>query len=85
MTDPRSLNCQEVFRRLDEFLDRELSEDEMGLVQRHLDACVQCAAERRFEGRVLDAIRAKLPRLQAPDGLLKRVAAVLAEERGRGT
>lgn len=68
------LSCEEVFRRLDDFLDRELSADEMQMVQTHLDVCAQCANEFDFERRTLDAVREKLQRIEAPADLRRRIA-----------
>ncbi len=81
MTAPHLFTCEEVFRRLDDYLDRELSAAEMELVAAHLDTCAVCAQEYRFEGRVLEMIRDKLGKIQAPDRLLQRVRQLLDEER----
>ena len=83
MTEPERYTCEDVFRRLDDFLDRELGPAEMELVQRHLDTCEQCAREHRFEARVIDSIRGKLTQLGAPDLLVKRVARLLEDEKHR--
>lgn len=80
MTGPaKQFTCEDVFRRLDDFLDRELTAAEMALVEAHLASCAQCASEHRFERRVLDDMRAKLQRIKAPDSLLQRVRRVLEE------
>ena len=34
--------CEEALRRLEEFLDRELTAEEMQRVQAHLDTCAAC-------------------------------------------
>lgn len=81
MTEPHRFTCDDVFRRLDDYLDRELSDAEMQLVAEHLDTCAQCAQEHRFEAGVLDSIKSKLRHLEAPDLLLKRLTKVLDEER----
>ncbi len=81
MTEPHRFTCDDVFRRLDDYLDRELSEAEMRLVAEHLDTCAQCAQEHRFEARVLDSIKGKLGKIKAPDLLLKRISKVLDDER----
>jgi anti-sigma factor (TIGR02949 family) len=73
MADVSRLTCEEVFRRLDDYLDRELSAEEMRLVQEHLDVCAVCTAEYRFERKVLDDVKEKLRRLTAPSGLLAKV------------
>jgi mycothiol system anti-sigma-R factor len=76
-TGPRRLTCEEVFDRLDDFLDRQLSPTEQRLVQEHLEACAACASEHRFESHVLDDVRAKLQRIAIPatlqENLLKRL------------
>ena len=69
----RHFACEDVFRRLDDFLDRELSPEEARLVEEHLSTCAQCASEHRFERRVLDEVRGKLQRIRAPEGLMDRV------------
>jgi anti-sigma factor (TIGR02949 family) len=73
--------CEEVFRRLDDYLDRELTEVEMERVRDHLETCAQCAQEHRFEARVIAGVKAKLGRINAPDHLLKRIATALEAER----
>lgn len=81
MTEPaRSFTCEDVFRRLDDFLDRELSAEEMDMVQAHLDACAQCASEHRFERRLVDDVRSKLQRIRVPEALLARIRRSIAEE-----
>ena len=75
-TDP--MTCSEVFRRLDDYLDRELSPEEMLLVRAHLETCAACAAEHRFERVVLDSIKEKVRRLPVPSDLASKVHAALA-------
>ena len=54
---PDRYTCEEVFRRLDDYVDRELAEEETQMVRRHLDACAVCASEYAFEADVLDKLR----------------------------
>ncbi len=84
MSEVTRLTCEAVFQRLDDYLDRELDAEEMRLVREHLVTCAVCAAEYRFEGQVLDQIKAKLRRLTAPPDLLAKVknAIARAEEDG---
>jgi anti-sigma factor (TIGR02949 family) len=74
--------CEETFRRLDDFLDRELTPHEMRLVQEHLDVCTICAAEYAFEASALKRLRAKLQRIAAPADLLAKVSRALSQARG---
>ena len=69
--------CEDVFERLDDYLDRELSPEEMALVRAHLDTCAQCASEHRFEVRVLDDVRSKLRRIRVPEYLLDKVSRII--------
>ena len=77
--------CEEAFRRLDDFLDRELSAGETELVHEHLEICAGCAREFRFEASVLRGVRAKLRQIEVtlPPGLRDRVLRALAAEGAR--
>jgi anti-sigma factor (TIGR02949 family) len=74
------LSCQETFRRLDDYLDRELSAQDMVAVEAHLRACAICAPEFEVERELLDAIRARLTRLRVPEELKARISALLDRE-----
>lgn len=76
MTDP-ALSCSETFRRLDDYLDRELRPDEMTAVEAHLRRCTECAGEFDVERDLLTSIRDKLARLRVPPELRARIAAQL--------
>ena len=65
--------CEEAFRRLDDFLDRRLSPEEMRLVEEHLQTCAACTQEFTFEASVLTGVRRKLRQLEAPADLLRRI------------
>jgi anti-sigma factor (TIGR02949 family) len=78
------LTCQETFRRLDDYLDRELSVEEASAVEAHLRECEMCMREYAFEGTLLQGIRQKLQRLAAPSDLGARIAARIARD-GDGT
>lgn len=41
----RNVNCKEVARRLQSYLDGELNEDRMEQIRAHLDDCVSCGLE----------------------------------------
>jgi anti-sigma factor (TIGR02949 family) len=71
------LTCEDAFRRLDDYLDRELSPDEVRQVEEHLRTCEVCTSEFVFEASVLTGVRRKLRSLAAPSDLLARIAARL--------
>jgi anti-sigma factor (TIGR02949 family) len=70
-------NCEEAFRRLDDFLDRRLSQDEMRVIEEHLAICAWCAREFNFEASVLHGVKDRLRHLAAPPDLLSRVLSQL--------
>ncbi len=73
------MTCEETFRRLDDFLDHELSASECLLVQEHLEICAICAAEFKFEADIWSEVRAKLQRTTVPPSLREKVARLLRE------
>jgi anti-sigma factor (TIGR02949 family) len=81
VAEHRHLTCEEVFRRLDDYLDRELDPGEVPQVERHLAECEMCAREYRFEGSVLAGVRKKVQRIQLPPGLLGRISRRLSQAR----
>jgi len=83
MSHPDRLTCEELFRRLDDYMDRELAAHEAVLVREHLETCVVCAAEYAFESSMLKSVREKLQHIAAPADLMAKISARLAQvERG---
>jgi predicted anti-sigma-YlaC factor YlaD len=74
--------CEETFRRLDDYLDRELSPEELRLVEEHLAVCAFCVLEFQFEAHVLEQVRAKLRAIPPPHDLLGRVLSAVNEAEG---
>ena len=70
-------NCEEAFRRLDDFLDRRLSPDEMRLIEEHLEVCAWCTREFNFEASVLFGVKRKLRQLEAPAELVSKILSQL--------
>lgn len=70
-------NCEEAFRRLDEFLDRRLTPEEMRIIEEHLQVCAWCSREFNFEASVLYGIKRKLRQLDAPSDLVARILSQL--------
>ncbi len=78
MSEADQLTCEEAFRRLDDYVDRELGPHETHLVREHLEVCERCAERFRFEEVILAAVREKVGRIRAPAGLKGRIADRLA-------
>lgn len=83
MSAPTRYTCEDLFRRLDRFLDHALEPEEERLVREHLEICAACAGEYSFEETLLSEVREKLARIQAPSDLVARISAALAADGGR--
>jgi anti-sigma factor (TIGR02949 family) len=81
MTHLSRYTCEEAFRRLDDYLDRELSGEEMTLVHEHLEICAGCTREFNFEASVLNGVRTKLRQIELPPSLEARIVAALQSDR----
>jgi anti-sigma factor (TIGR02949 family) len=71
--------CEEMFRRLDDYVDRELPADELEQAREHLEACATCAGEYAFEASVVREVRARLARVEAPAALVAAIRTRLGE------
>lgn len=80
MSQLDQLTCQETFRRLDDYVDRELSTEEMRQVREHLDRCTWCASEYVFEENVIQGVRDRIRQLTVPTDLLARIFLALDRE-----
>jgi anti-sigma factor (TIGR02949 family) len=76
--------CEETFRRLDDYLDRRLSPEEIRLIEEHLHLCEACSREFVFEASVIEGVREKLRRVAAPPDLIARISALIQRERVDG-
>jgi anti-sigma factor (TIGR02949 family) len=76
--------CEEMLRRLDDYLDRELTPAEVRRVEEHLQDCEACVREFGFEASVVQTVRTKLREVEVPDTLFGRVSMALARERAGG-
>ncbi len=66
------MNCSEVAVLLDQYVDRELSTEEIVEVQRHLEACPPCLSLFHFEAGVRRLVRHACNE-SAPDSLRERI------------
>jgi hypothetical protein len=81
MTTIDRYTCEDVLRRLDDYLDRQLSPREMELAGKHVATCAACAQEVGFSAETLRTVKAKLRRIEVASGLIDRISLILAEER----
>lgn len=75
------LDCREVFERLDDFVDRALSPDEVARIESHLEDCAPCAKELGFSACMIEEIKSKLRRIRAPEHLRARIADMLSSQK----
>jgi anti-sigma factor (TIGR02949 family) len=66
-------SCSQVFARLDDWVDRELSAGDLEQIRKHLEICAICASEFRIEGALLRTVKGKLRRIRLPPGFEARV------------
>jgi anti-sigma factor (TIGR02949 family) len=76
-------SCEAILRRLDDYIDRELSPEEMRAVEAHIAECLRCADRYRFELSLMRGIRSRLRRLGLPGALVARIRVRLASVRAR--
>jgi anti-sigma factor (TIGR02949 family) len=74
----RRLTCVEALRRLDSYLDGEVSHLDHERVEQHLRECEACAKKFGFERSLLDQLRGKLREVELPDQLRSRIMGTLA-------
>ena len=72
--DRPELDCREVFRRIDDYLDGSLSAEEVLAVRDHLDACSPCAGEYGFSEGLVTELKSKLRTIGCPDRLRAWIA-----------
>ena len=65
--------CEAILRRLDDYIDRELSPAELRLVERHIEDCLRCGGRFRFEISLIQGMRSRLRRICLPSDLMTRV------------
>jgi anti-sigma factor (TIGR02949 family) len=71
-------SCEEAFRRLDDYLDRALSETEREKVLEHLEICASCTAEFNFESSIIEGVKRKMRHIEIPADVLSRLATTIA-------
>lgn len=59
-------SCEEAVKRLNEYLDHELTESERVVVLKHLELCKPCLRRFTFEQTLIVSLRQKINRLCTP-------------------
>ena len=77
------IDCDEVLREVEAYLDLELPGDRRASIERHLATCSPCARRADFQQRLREIVASKCGGAHAmPESLFLRVRMVIEEERG---
>ena len=79
------MNCDEVRRTIDPWVDGELAEPELEAVEGHLARCATCARRARFEVNFNRLLRERLAGGTAPPAVILRLRRHLDRDAGRVT
>lgn len=72
-------SCEEAVKRLNEYLDHQLSEDERTVVLKHLEICKPCLKRFSFQETLIISLRQKVTRLCAPSPLKAKLHFLLRQ------
>jgi anti-sigma factor (TIGR02949 family) len=72
--------CQEAVKRLNEYLSKELTQEEESQVQEHLGQCQGCLSRFTFEENLIKTIRERAQQVVAPLTLRERILGLLYNE-----
>lgn len=70
-------SCEEALRRLNDFLDHELTPDERTIVMQHLEICKPCTKRFTFEQTLIVSLRQKLGDVRASETLRTKLHILL--------
>ena len=73
-------SCEEAVKRLNEYLDHEMTAEERVVVLKHLEICRPCFSRFRFEQTLVVSLRQKVSVLCIPPALREKLFFLLREE-----
>lgn len=73
------LNCADIEKFVQQYLDGMLNEEENKLFEEHLDYCLPCDKKIEFEKKLKDVVRLKLRRAVPPVQLEERIGKLLSD------
>jgi anti-sigma factor (TIGR02949 family) len=77
---PAPFDCHDAVRRLWDYLDGALGDEDVRAIDAHLARCAKCPPHFRFERAFLDAVRAARAEHSGVPALRTRVVAALTRE-----
>jgi len=72
-------SCEEAIKRLNEYLDHQLTVDERVVVIKHLEICKPCLSRFTFEQDLIVSIRTKLCGMGMPQPLKDKLKGLLRQ------
>ena len=79
--DPHETDCREVLRRVFEFLDGEMTEQDVERIRQHLDECSPCLTEYGLDVALKALVRRSCACEQAPEELRERILIKITQVR----
>lgn len=76
----KDLTCEEAIQRMASYVDRDLSAEELELVQAHLDHCECCTNAFRFEDSILHFVKKNAKDVEVSDDFATKLFASLPPE-----
>lgn len=73
-------SCEEAVKRLNEYLDHEMTAEERVVVLRHLEICRSCLMRFSFEQSLVVSLRQKVSLMCAPPALREKLFLLLRDE-----
>ena len=73
-------SCEEAVKRLNEYLDHEMSAEERVVVLKHLEICRSCLTRFSFEQTLVISLRRKVSVLCIPPTLREKLFLLLRED-----
>lgn len=73
-------SCEEAVKRLNEYLDHEMTAEERVVVLKHLEICRPCLARFSFEQTLVVTLRQKVSVLCLPPAVREKLFLLLREE-----
>jgi mycothiol system anti-sigma-R factor len=74
------IDCEEVLREVELYLDEELLPEDRRQIEEHLAACGDCLSKAEFRERLRELIAAKCGTEAVPPSLLERIRSKLEKE-----
>jgi anti-sigma factor (TIGR02949 family) len=72
-----SMSCEECIQKLDQFVDRELSDAEVRELKLHLEFCPPCEERYTFQSDLKRLVRTCMEQDVAPPGLREKLQKIL--------